>query len=54
MRIGGGVERWMILLPLGGLIVLVTIYLGGPEQALASLERLAYDAWDRVVLLVRR
>jgi hypothetical protein len=54
MRIGGGVERWMIMLPLCGLVVLVTVYLGGPEQALEAAERLAYDTWDRVALLVRR
>ena len=54
MRIGGGVERWMVLLPVFGLVVLVTVYLGGPEQALDSLERLAYDTWNRMVILVRR
>ena len=54
MRIGGGVERWMVLLPFFGLVVLVTVYLGGPEQALEAAERLAYATWDRVALLVRR
>ena len=54
MRIGGGVERWMVLLPFFGLAVLVTVYLGGPEQALDAAERLAYDTWDRVALLIRR
>ena len=54
MRIGGGVERWMILLPMFGLVVLVTVYLGGPEEALDSLERLAYVGWDGVVRLFRR
>lgn len=54
MRIGGGVERWMVLLPVVALAVLVTVYVGGPDRALDSLERLAYDGWDRVVLLFRR
>lgn len=54
MRIGGGIERWMVLLPVAGLAVLVTVYVGGPDQALDSLERLAYDGWNRVVLMLRR
>jgi hypothetical protein len=54
MRIGGGVERWMVLLPLFGLAVLVVYYLGGPEPAIDSLERLANTTWDRAVLLFRR
>ena len=54
MRIGGGVERWMFLLPVAVLGVLVVIYAGGPDQAVDSLERLAYGGWDRVVVLFRR
>lgn len=54
MRIGGGVERWMILLPVAVLGVLVVVYAGGPEQAVDSLERLAYNGWDRLVVLLRR
>lgn len=54
MRIGGGIERWMVLLPVFGLAVLVTVYIGGPDQALDSLERLAYNGWDHLVLLFRR
>ena len=54
MKIGGGVEKWMIVLPMIGLVVLVTVYVGGPEQALDSLERLAYTGWDRAVMLFRR
>jgi hypothetical protein len=54
MRIGGGVERWMLLVPLFALGGLITVYLGGPEQALDSFERLAYATWDRVALMVRR
>lgn len=54
MRIGGGVERWMVVLPAVALAVLVTVYLGGPDEALESLERLAYNGWSRVALLFRR
>ena len=54
MRIGGGIERWMLLVPLIALAGLITVFIGGPEQALDSFERLAYDTWNRVVLLVRR
>ena len=54
MRIGGGVERWMFLLPLGAVADLYVVYVGGPDQALNSLERLAYDGWDRLVMLFRR
>ena len=54
MRIGGGVERWMFLLPVAALGVLVVVYAGGPDQAVDSLERLAYDGWDRLVVLFRR
>ncbi len=54
MRIGGGVEKWMVIVPAIALAVLVTVYLGGPDQALDSMERLAYDGWDRLMLLFRR
>ena len=54
MRIGGGIERWMVLLPMAALAVLVTVYVGGPERALDLLERFAYGAWDQAVLLFRR
>lgn len=54
MRIGGGAEKWMVLLPVFGLAVLVTVYVGGPDQALDSLERLAYEGWNSLVVLFRR
>ena len=54
MRITGGIERWMVLFPIAALIVLVTVYLGGPERAFDFLERLVYGLWDRAVLLFRR
>ena len=54
MRITGGIERWMVLLPMAALAVLVTVYVGGPERALDLLERLAYGLWDQSVLLFRR
>jgi hypothetical protein len=54
MRIGGGVERWMFLLPLVALAVLVIVFAGGPDHALDSIDRLAYDGWGRLVVLFRR
>ena len=53
MRIGGGVEKWMVFLPVAGLAVLNTVYMGGPDQALDHLERIAYSGWNQVVLLFR-
>ena len=54
MRIGGGVEKWMVVLPAVVLALMVTVYMGGPDNAFGMLERLAWDGWDRVVLLFRR
>ena len=54
MRVTGGVERWMVLLPIAALAVLVTVYVGGPDRALDLLERLAYSVWDQAVILFRR
>ena len=44
----------MVLLPVFGLVALIAVYAGGPDQALDSLERLAYDGWNHVVVLFRR
>jgi hypothetical protein len=54
MRIAGGVERWMVLLPILALALVVTIYVGGPANALYLLERMAWGVWDRAWLLLRR
>jgi hypothetical protein len=54
MRIAGGVERWMVLLPILALAVLVTVYVGGPANALNLLERIAYSIWDQAAVLLRR
>ena len=54
MRVMGGVERWMVLLPMAALVVLVTVYVGGPERAIDLLERFVYGMWDQAVLLFRR
>ena len=54
MRIGGGVEKWMVILPACGLAVMVTVYLGGPDTAFRTLEQLAWNGWDRLVVLFRR
>ncbi len=44
----------MVLFPIAALAILVTVYAGGPDRALDSLERLAYGVWDQAVLLFRR
>jgi hypothetical protein len=54
MRIGGGVERWMVLLPIMALALLVIVFVGGPANALDLLERLVYGIWDQAALLMRR
>ena len=53
MRVGGGVERWMVFLPVVALAVVVTVYVGGPDRAVDLLERFAYDVLDRTALLLR-
>jgi hypothetical protein len=54
MRITGGVERWMVFLPVAALAVLITVYVGGPERAFDLLERLVDGIWDQAVLVLRR
>lgn len=44
----------MVLLPILALALVVTIYAGGPANALDLLERIAYGIWDQAVLLMRR
>jgi hypothetical protein len=44
----------MVVLPAIGLAVMVTVYMGGPDNAFGALERLAWDGWDRLLLLFRR
>lgn len=55
MRIGGGGrEARMMLIPLVVAIGVTTVLLGGPDEALTVLERMAYDAWDAVGVWLRR
>jgi hypothetical protein len=54
MRIGGGAERWMVLLPFLALAVLVIVYVGGPANALDLIERMAHSIWDQAELMLRR
>ena len=51
---GGGNERWIVVLPIVGLVVLSTMLLGGPGQALSVLEHTLYMAWDNAALVLRR
>lgn len=54
MRLTGGIEKWMVLLPVFALAVVVTIYVGGPQNALDLLERFVYGAWDQAAVFLRR
>ena len=54
MRIGGGAERWMVLLPILALALLVIVFVGGPANALDLLERIVYGLWDQAALSLRR
>lgn len=54
MRMNGGIERWMVILPVAALAVVVTVYVGGPDRAIDMLEQFAYGAWDQAALLLRR
>ena len=54
MRITGGGEKWMVLMPVAALAVLITVYVGGPDRALDLLERFVYGVLDQAVLLLRR
>jgi len=51
---GGGRESWMVVLPILGLVVLTAVLLGGPENALSSLEHTLYAAWDHAAVFFRR
>ena len=54
MRIAGGVERWMVLLPILAWALVVIVYVGGPANAIDLLERMAYRIWDHAAVLLRR
>ncbi len=54
MRIGGGGnERWLVALPVCGLVFLTMVLLGGPGDALTALEQTFYAAWDRASIIFR-
>lgn len=51
MNTGGtGRDNMMILLPLVAVTLLITIVMGGPEEALSVADRMLYDAWNAVSL----
>lgn len=54
MRVGGGNERWMVLLPVFVLTLLATVLLGGPANAMSVAERALYDAWGWIEIYLRR
>lgn len=55
MRIGGGGrERWMAVVPLAGLVAVMTFLLGGPDQAFRAAELLVTNAAGWVSVFFRR
>lgn len=55
MKIGGASrDSMMTLIPLAVAVVIVTVLLGGPEDALRTFERFGYDAWVLVGTWFRR
>jgi len=55
MKIGGGSgERWILVLPIIGLLLFSTMLLGGPGQALSLLEHTLYAALDSASVIFRR
>jgi hypothetical protein len=55
MNVGGkGRDHLLMVIPLIGLVFVVTVWFGGPMQAMNSAERMLYDAWDAIFISVRR
>ena len=53
MKIGGGVERFMIGLPLVVALVITMYFLGGPDRTMALMERMARDGWTLIENAIR-
>lgn len=51
MRIGGGIERWMILLPIAAILCVVVLG-GGTREVIDTLDRLLAVAWHALEGLV--
>lgn len=55
MRIGGMArDGMMTVIPVGVALLVAMILLGGPEEGLRALERLAADAWTATAVFFRR
>ena len=48
MKVGGGVETWMVVIPVMVGVGLVVYFFGGPTRVLFLLEQMAEDAWTVV------
>jgi hypothetical protein len=54
MRIGGMArDGMMTVIPVCVAVFVAMIILGGPEEGLRAMERLAYDLWSRAAVLLR-
>ena len=54
MRIGGGRERWMVVVPMAVLAGVVTVLLGGPSHAIRVMDGLFHDALREIALFFQR
>lgn len=55
MRIGGSTrDSMMTVIPVAVAALVTMVLLGGPEEALRSIERVGYDAWTVVGTWFRR
>lgn len=55
MRIGGMArDGMMTVIPVCVAIGVAMLLLGGPEEGLRAVERLAYDAWSHAAVFFRR
>ena len=55
MRVGGHAhDSLLMVFPVVGLVFVVTVWFGGPTEALNSAERTLYDVWNVIVVSFRR
>jgi hypothetical protein len=55
MRIGGATrDTMMTLIPMSVAVVVTLYLLGGPEDALRTLDRVGYEVWQAIGVWFRR
>ncbi len=54
MRVGGsGKDGLLMVFPLTGMVFIVTVWFGGPSEALGTAERMLFDLWSAVLISFR-